>query len=82
MGFTFGANYEDERYTSDSVDSRVVLPSYVTVDIGAHYEIKGYRASLNVNNLFDEGYFVGGTSDYRLYTGDPRNITLSFSGKF
>ncbi|MDH5903076.1 TonB-dependent siderophore receptor [Vibrio splendidus] len=82
VGTTLGANYEGARYTSEDPSDRVELPAYVTVDIGVHYEVNEYRASLNVENLFDEEYYVGGTDSHRLYTGDPRNITLSFSGKF
>ncbi|MGO1298635.1 MAG: TonB-dependent siderophore receptor [Vibrio sp.] len=82
VGTTLGANYESARYTSEDPADRVKLPSYVTVDIGVHYDIDQYRASLNVGNLFDKEYYVGGKDSHRLYTGAPRNITLSFSGKF
>ncbi|PWI34314.1 TonB-dependent siderophore receptor [Vibrio albus] len=82
VGTTLGANYESARYTDDDKTSRVELPEYVTVDIGVHYDVKDYRVSLNVENLLDEWYYVGGSGSSRLYTGDPRNVTLSFSGKF
>lgn len=82
LGSTLGINYEGSRYTDEDVTSRIELPSYTTVDIGLHYELEHYRASLNIENLFDELYYVGGNNDYRLYAGDPRNITLSLSGKF
>ncbi|WP_321283134.1 TonB-dependent siderophore receptor [uncultured Vibrio sp.] len=82
LGTTFGANYEGARYTSEDPSDRVELPAYVTVDVGVHYEVKDYRLSLNVANLLDEEYYVGGTDSHRLYLGDPRNVTLSVSGKF
>ncbi|SJL84093.1 TonB-dependent siderophore receptor [Vibrio palustris] len=82
IGTTLGANYESARYTSEDPADRVKLPSYVTVDLGVHYDINQYRASLNIGNLFDETYYVGGKDSHRLYTGDPRTLTLSFSGKF
>ena len=82
VGTTLGANYESARYTSEDPSDRVRLPSYVTVDIGVHYDIDQYRASLNVGNLFDKEYYVGGKDSHRLYTGAPRTITLSFSGTF
>jgi len=79
---TLGINYESSRYTSSDVDTRVELPSYTTVDIGVHYEFGDYRTSLNLENITDELYYIGGSKDSRLYVGDPRNITLSVSGKF
>lgn len=82
LGSTLGANYESSRYTSEDEDTRVELPGYTTVDIGVHYEFDDYRASLNVENLFDETYYLSGKTDTQLYTGEPRNITVSISGKF
>lgn len=82
VGTTLGANYEGARYTSEDPSDRVELPAYMTVDVGVHYEVKDYRLSLNVANLLDEEYYVGGTDSHRLYLGDPRNVTLSVSGKF
>ncbi|WP_086981151.1 TonB-dependent siderophore receptor [Vibrio aphrogenes] len=82
LGTTLGVNYEGARYTSEDPSDRVELPAYVTVDVGLHYEINNYRTSLNIANLFDEQYYVGGTDNYRIYSGDPRKIMLSFSGKF
>ncbi|WP_372882329.1 TonB-dependent siderophore receptor [Psychromonas sp.] len=82
VGTTLGANYESSRYTDEDSTERVELPGYTTFDVGLHYEIEQYRASLNVENLFDKTYYVGGSDDSSIYAGDPRNITLSLSGKF
>jgi len=82
VGTTLGANYESSRYTDEDSTDRVKLPGYTTFDLGLHYEIKQYRASLNVENVFDETYYIAGSSDSSIYGGDPRNITLSLSGKF
>ena len=82
VGTTLGANYESSRYTDEDSTDRVELPSYTTFDVGLHYDIDKYRASLNVENLFDKTYYVGGSDDSSIYAGDPRNITLSLSGKF
>ena len=81
LGSTLGVNYESARYTASDQTTRVTLPGYTTVDLGVHYKIATYRLSLNVENLFDQAYYVGGTNDSRLYTGDPRNIMLSLSGQ-
>jgi iron complex outermembrane receptor protein len=82
VGTTLGANFESSRYTDEDSTDRVELPSYTTFDVGLHYDVDKYRASLNVENLFDETYYVGGSGDTNIYAGDPRNITLSLSGKF
>lgn len=82
VGTTLGANYESGRYTDEDSTDRVKLPGYTTVDLGVHYEINDYRASLNVENVFDELYYKGGSADSSIYAGDPRNITVSLSGKF
>ncbi|WP_025563361.1 TonB-dependent siderophore receptor [Psychromonas sp. SP041] len=82
VGTTLGANYESSRYTDEDSTDRVKLPGYTTFDLGLHYEIKQYRASLNVENIFDETYYIAGSSDSSIYAGDPRNITFSLSGKF
>ncbi|MDN2662718.1 TonB-dependent receptor [Psychromonas sp. 14N.309.X.WAT.B.A12] len=82
VGTTLGANYEGSRYTDEDSTDRVKLPGYTTVDIGLHYEIEHYRASLNIENLFNEIYYYGGSGDTNIYAGDPRNITFSLSGKF
>jgi len=82
VGTTFGANYESSRYTDEDSTDRVKLPGYMTVDLGVHYEINDYRASLNVENVFDKLYYTGGSADSSIYAGDPRNITFSLSGKF
>jgi len=81
LGTTLGVNYESERYTSSDETDRLKLPAYATVDIGLHYELDQYRASLNIENLFDELYYEG-RNDTELYAGDLRNITLSLSAKF
>ena len=82
VGTTLGANYESSRYTDEDSTDRVKLSGYATFDLGLHYEIKQYRASLNVENIFDETYYIAGSSDSSIYGGDPRNITFSLSGKF
>lgn len=82
VGTTLGANYEGARYTSEDPSSRVELPAYVTVDLGVQYEVTDYRVSLNLANVFDETYYVGGTDSHRIYAGDPREVTLSLTGQF
>jgi len=82
VGASLGLKYESEKYTSSNETKRVELPSYRTVDIGMYYEITDIRLALNVINLLNEEYYIGGKDDYRIYVGDPRKVTLSASYDF
>lgn len=78
VGTSLGLNYQSSQYTSSDKASRVELPSHTRVDLGFYYDIKQYRFALNIENLFDETYYTGGSKDTIIYPGDPRLITLSF----
>ncbi|MEQ9446825.1 MAG: TonB-dependent receptor, partial [Rhodospirillaceae bacterium] len=82
LGFSLGLNYEAKRYTNASSTNRVEVPGYMRVDAGVFYETQTYSLALNIENLLDEKYFTGGSSDTRLYPGDPRLITLSMRHSF
>ena len=82
LGVSLGINYESERFTHASLGDRVELPDYLRVDIGAYYETEHISVAFNFENLFDEKYFIGGSRDTRLYPGDPRKFTLSFTMNF
>ena len=78
VGTSLGLNYKSEQYTSADPTKRVEIPSYTRVDLGFYYDIKQYRIALNIENLFDQTYYTGGSNDTKIYPGDPRLITLSF----
>lgn len=78
VGTSLGLNYQSSQYTSSDKEKRVELPSHTRVDLGFYYDIKQYRFALNIENLFDETYYTGGSNDSKIYPGDPRLITLSF----
>jgi len=65
-------------------DSSYVIPSSTVVNAFARYNInKNMGLRLNVNNLFDEGYYTAGyRSGALLYKGDARNATLTFDYEF
>jgi iron complex outermembrane recepter protein len=81
MGGTFGAslgvNYKSKQYTDADPTARVDIPSYSRVDLGFYYDVKKYHLSLNIQNLLDETYYIGGTRDTKIYPGDPRLVTLN-----
>jgi iron complex outermembrane recepter protein len=82
VGITGGVVYKDSVYTSSSSSKRVELPSYTRYDTGIHYTLKDLEVSLNVENLTDKKYYESGTEDYRIYSGEPRKITLNIKKTF
>lgn len=77
VGASLGLNYESERFTNASASSQVELPAYTRADVGFYYDVGRYSLALNIENLFDETYYTGGSNDTKIYPGDPRLITLS-----
>ena len=77
VGASLGLNYESERFTDASASTQVALPAYTRTDVGLYYDVGRYSLALNIENLFDETYYTGGTRDTRIFPGDPRLITLS-----
>ena len=87
IGFGFGAQYMDERFTwynPTYATARVLLPDYTVFDAAVYYRPNntGMQLTLKVNNLFDETYWLGGLSPDRLGPGAPRNLLLNATYKF
>ena len=82
MGLGVGVRYfgktEGDRLNTFSV------PGYTLVDLAAHYDLgqspfrlEGWRASLNVNNLFDKYYIASCESEVFCYLGLERSVQFS-----
>ncbi len=82
LGFSAGISYRDDVKTNISDSTAVTLPSYFLTDVGLHFEKADWKTSLSVANLFDETYYYAGTTDTRLYAGDPRTVTLTVTRAF
>ncbi|WP_419763740.1 MAG: TonB-dependent siderophore receptor [Arcobacter sp.] len=82
LGLSTGLTYRDEIYTSSSESTRVQLPSYTRVDIGAYYSINDWDFSLNIENLADKKYYESGRADNRIYSGEPRKLTINIKRTF
>lgn len=64
-------------------DGIVVQKSYYLANAFASYKFSDeLSASLNVNNLFDEKYYLNVGFYNGVYWGEPRNVTLSVRAKF
>ncbi|MGJ8634025.1 MAG: TonB-dependent siderophore receptor [Luteolibacter sp.] len=82
VGASFGWNYKSERYTDERSDRRLLLPSHNLIDLGFYYERGNAKYALNIQNVLNEDYFVGGTDAYRIYPGDPTLVTFSAKYEF
>lgn len=76
VGMGVGWRFESARYTDEETANRVRLPSYHVTDVNFYYELESLKMSLNVENVFDKTYFIGGTNDTEIYAGDPRKVIL------
>lgn len=52
------------------------------VNLGFTYEAKAWTARLQINNLFDKDYILGGINRNSMMVGDPRNLKGSITYKF
>jgi catecholate siderophore receptor len=73
-------------YFSDSFassDDTVRLPGFVRVDAAVFYKINEmWKAQLNVENLFDKGYWASADGNNNLSPGLPRTFRVSATARF
>jgi catecholate siderophore receptor len=73
-------------YFSDSFatsDDTVKLPGFVRVDAGLFYTInETWKAQLNVENLFNKGYWASADGNNNISPGAPRTFRLAAIAKF
>lgn len=79
LGLGFGANFVTERNLSLSAVQ--TIPGYTVMNAALFYTTGNVRLQLNVNNLANDTYWVGGYDYLRLFPGAPRNLlgTITFS---
>jgi catecholate siderophore receptor len=73
-------------YFSDSFassDDTVRLPGFVRFDAAVYLKInETWRAQLNVENLFNKGYWASADGNNNISPGQPRTFRVSASAKF
>ncbi len=75
MGLGAGVIYQSEQFTSFSND--VTLPGYIRVDVAAYYTVNDrVSLQLNVENLFDEGYYPSAHGDNNIQPAAPLNASV------
>ncbi|MHC5310582.1 TonB-dependent siderophore receptor [Myroides sp. LJL116] len=89
LGVGAGVYYVDKRRLNDSFEKDAqgqtvwgYLPSYTTANAAVYYHIDKVKVAVNVNNIFDKYYFLGGFDYTRVFAGAPRNIMGSISFTF
>jgi len=73
-------------YFSDSFasnDDTVKLPGFVRVDAGIYAKInETWKAQLNVENLFNKGYWASADGNNNLSPGAPRTARLTVTARY
>ncbi len=84
LGMGVGVNYVDRRRMDNAArtdDSGTMIwdqwPAYTVANAALYYHVHRLRVSLNMNNLFDRYYYLGGFDYTRGFVGTPRNFMFS-----
>ena len=66
-----------------AIDDAVTLPSFTRFDAGVFFSLNDHlRAQVNVENLFDEEYFLTSHSNNNISPGSPRALRASMTAGF
>lgn len=80
-GAGLGIIYRDEFFAA--ADNAVTLPSFVRFDAALFYRFnKHLRAQLNVENIFDIGYYATAHSNTNITPGSPLAVRLCITTRF
>jgi catecholate siderophore receptor len=80
-GVGLGVIYQDDMFAS--IDNTVTLPSFTRFDAGVFFALNDHlRAQVNVENLFDEEYFITSHSNNNISPGSPRALRASMTAGF
>lgn len=75
--------YVGKRNGTQNDQGSFELPDYTIVNLNAYYAPNtNFRYQFNINNLFDETYYVESYSDMWIQPGDPINASLSVQWQF
>lgn len=89
LGFGLGYYYVGERRMDNSTGKDTngnaiwsQWPSYKIVNSAIYYYLKNMQITLNINNLFNSYYYLGGFDYTRGFVGAPRNAMVSLGYTF
>ena len=61
----------------------MVLPNWTRVDAASIYNLTSmFRAQVNIENLFDENYYVNAHSNTNITPGSPRAVRFALTTRF
>jgi catecholate siderophore receptor len=76
-----GVIYFSDSFTSS--DDLVRMPGFVRVDAGIYRKIdENWRVQLNVENIFNKGYWASADGDNNISPGQPRTFRVMAIAKF
>ncbi len=86
LSLALGGRYVSGSQVVDPADNLInnviKFPGYFTARAAIYYTYKNAKLSFNLNNIFDERYFVGGLNAGRVFPGAPRNYLATISYAF
>jgi len=63
-----------------STDNKVIVPEFTRVDGAVYFDVTDrVRAQVNVENLFDAGYFASAHNNNNITPGAPRSVRFALS---
>jgi catecholate siderophore receptor len=66
-----------------STDNLVVLPNWTRVDAAVFFNVTpAIRAQVNVENLFNEDYYLNAHSNTNITPGSPRGLRFALTTRF
>ena len=66
-----------------STDNLVLLPGWTRVDAAVYYDVTAMlRAQVNIENLFDEDYYLNAHSNTNITPGSPRAVRFALTTRF
>lgn len=80
FGVGLGGNFVTERNLS--LNNTQTLPGYTLLNGAVYYKIDKFQFQVNLNNLTNKTYWVGGYDYLRLFPGAPRNFMATISYTF
>jgi len=81
--FGIGAGIVNSSKQFSSLSNNVVLPSYTRVDAAAYFDVtEKVSLQLNIENLFDEGYYPSAHGDNNIQPAKPFNASISVRMQF
>lgn len=86
LGIGIGGRYVSESQIVDTTPSaitdRIFFDSYFTTRFGLFYKVDRFNINFNLNNVFDERFFIGGLNAGRVFPGAPRNFLFTIGYAF